>query len=144
MLIKGGMRGSHVVRIRILVVIPWNSIRASEHVSAVWELVKHGIRVGLAHWYSRVALLGLSHLGSNAEIQVLEGSGKIVNSDIAIIRMHVCNRTRSKCMSGECGVHVPVHVPEISRRVSLVYSLKLYRIKSIAQPLRDVQVGTDA
>lgn len=101
---------SHVVRGRILVVIALNSIGASEHVGAVWELVEHGVHVGLAHWYSRVVRLALSHLGSIAKAHVLEGSSEIINSDIGVIRIHVCDRTWSKCLSGERGMHVPVHI----------------------------------
>lgn len=105
LLILGGMRRSHVVRGRILGVIALNSIGTSKHISAVRELIEHGVHVGLAHRHSRVARLGLSHLGSIAEVEIFQGSGEVIHSRIDVVRMH-----GSECLSGERGVHLAVHV----------------------------------
>ena len=112
------MRHSHVVRGVILRVIALNSIGASQHIGTVWELVEHGIHVGLANWHSHVAQLGLSYRGAIAEIEVLEGSTKVIHSGICVFGMQVRDRTWSKCLTGERGVHVAIQVLAWSQRLT--------------------------
>lgn len=109
---------SDVVRGRILRIIALNSIGASQHIGAIRELVEHGVHVGPANWHSRVARLGLSYRGTIAEIEVLEGSSEIVRSGICVFRMHVRGRTWRKWLSGECGVHIAIHILAWSQRLT--------------------------
>lgn len=112
------MRHSHVVRGGILRVIGLNSIGASQHIGTVWELVEHGIHVGLANWHSRVAQLDLSYRGAIAEVEVLEGSTKVFHTGICVFGMQVRDRTWSKCLTGECGVHIAIQVLTWSQRLT--------------------------
>ena len=93
LLILGGMRHTHVVGSRILGITALNRIGACEHVGAIWELVKHGIHVRVANRHSRVARLGLSHMGPMAEVEILKSSIEISYSRICVFRMHVGERT---------------------------------------------------
>ena len=118
LLILCRLRHGHVVRGGILSIIALNSIGASQHIGTVWELIEHGIHVGLANWHTRVAQLGLSYRGAIAEIEVLEGSSKVIHSGICVFGMQVRDRTWSKCLTGESGVHVAIHVLARSQRLT--------------------------